>query len=46
MEKEVGMAITLNREAHNEFRCFGLRDDYPKDIRDAVKELRRRRVDP
>jgi len=36
------MAITLNREAYNEFRCFGMPDDYPKDIRDAVSELRRR----
>jgi hypothetical protein len=39
------MAITLNREAYNEFRCFGLPDEYPKDIRVAVDELRRRGYD-
>jgi len=39
------MAITLNREAYNEFRCFGLPDEYPKDIRGAVDELRRRGYD-
>jgi hypothetical protein len=36
------MAITLNREAYNEFRCFGMPDEYPKYIRDAVRALRRR----
>lgn len=36
------MAITLDREAYNEFRYFGMPDDYPKDFRDAVNELRRR----
>lgn len=39
------MATTLNREAYNEFRCFGLPDDYPKDIWDAVSELLRRGCD-
>ena len=36
------MAITLSREAYLEFRCFGMADQYPKDIRAAVTELRRR----
>ncbi|HHM12061.1 MAG TPA: hypothetical protein ENJ16_00795 [Planctomycetaceae bacterium] len=39
------MAITLNREAYNEFRCFGVPDEYPKDIRQAANELRRRGYD-
>jgi hypothetical protein len=39
------MAITLHREAYVEFRCFGMPDAYPKDIRDAVSELRRRGYD-
>ncbi len=36
------MAITLSRDAYLEFRCFGMADEYPKDIRAAVTELRRR----
>lgn len=39
------MAITLDREAYEEFRCFGLPDEYPKDIRAAVMELRQRGYD-
>ncbi|MEX2185624.1 MAG: hypothetical protein WD875_02475, partial [Pirellulales bacterium] len=39
------MAITLDREAYEEFRCFGLPDEYPKDIRSAVTELRQRGYD-
>jgi hypothetical protein len=39
------MAITLGREAYEEFKCFGLPDEYPKDIRAAVTELRRRGYD-
>ena len=39
------MAITLNREAYTEFRCFGLADKYPKDLRSAASELRRRGYD-
>ena len=39
------MAITLNREAYLEFRCFGMAGEYPKDIRAAVTELRRRGYD-
>ena len=39
------MAITLNREAYTEFRCFGIPDEYPKNIRGAVTELRRRGYD-
>ncbi len=26
------MAITVSREAYEEFRCFVLPDEYPKDI--------------
>jgi len=37
------MAITLNCKAYNEFRCFGMPDDSPKDIRQAANELRRLR---
>lgn len=33
------MAITLDREAYEEFRCFGLPDEYPKDIPPAVTDL-------
>ena len=33
------MAITLNREAYLEFSCFGMADEYPKDLRAAVTEL-------
>ena len=33
------MAITLSREAYLEFRCFGMADEYPKDVR-AEFELR------
>jgi len=36
------MAITLSRDAYVEYRCFGLLDEYPKDTRQAVLELRRR----
>lgn len=39
------MAISLNRRAYEEFRCFGLPDEYPKDIRAAVMELRQRGCD-
>jgi hypothetical protein len=39
------MAITLSREADLEFRCFGMADQYPKDVRAAVTELRRRGYD-
>jgi hypothetical protein len=39
------MAITLSREAYLEFRCFGVTDRYPKDVRAAVTELRRRGYD-
>ena len=39
------MAITLSREAYLEFRCFGMADQYPKDVRAAVAELRRRAYD-
>jgi hypothetical protein len=39
------MAITLSREAYLEFRCFGMADQYPKDVRDVVTELRRRGYD-
>jgi len=39
------MAITLSREAYLEFRCFGMADQYPKDVRAAVTELRRRGYD-
>lgn len=39
------MAITLSREAYLEFRCFGMADRYPKDVRAAVTELRRRGYD-
>jgi hypothetical protein len=39
------MAITLNREAYLEFRCFGMADRYPKDVRAVVTELRRRGYD-
>jgi hypothetical protein len=39
------MAITLSREAHLEFRCFGMADRHPKHIRAAVTELRRRGYD-
>jgi hypothetical protein len=39
------MAITLSREADLEFRCFGMADEYPKDVRAAVTELRRRFYD-
>jgi len=41
--QEEGMAITLNCKAYNEFRCFGMPDDSPKDIRQAANELRRLR---
>jgi|GEM_PF-7096492 len=34
--------MTLGREAYVAFRCFGLPDESPKDIRSAVTELRRR----
>ena len=37
--------ITLDREAYTEYRCFGMPDEYPKDIRKAVNELRRRGYD-
>lgn len=39
------MAITLNRVAYTEFGCFGIPDEYPKNIRGAVTELRRRGYD-
>ncbi len=39
------MAITVSREAYLEFRCFGVADRYPKDVRAAVTELRRRGYD-
>lgn len=39
------MAITLDREAYTEFRCFGMPDQYPKDIRGVVSELRRQGYD-
>jgi hypothetical protein len=39
------MAITLSREAYLEFRGFGMADEYPKDLRAAVSELRRRGYD-
>ena len=35
------MAITLSREAYVGFRCFGMADRYPKDVRAAVTEPRR-----
>lgn len=37
--------ITLDREAYLEYRCFGMPDEYPKDMRDAVSEVRRRGYD-
>jgi hypothetical protein len=39
------MAITLSRDAYVEFRCFGMPDEYPKNTREAVNELRRRGYD-
>lgn len=33
--------ITLDRQAYLEYRCFGMPDEYPNDIREAVSELRR-----
>ena len=39
------MAITLSRDAYVKYRCFGLPDEYPKDTRQAVLELRRRGYD-
>ena len=33
------MALTLSHEAHLEFRCFGMLDRYPKDLRAAVTGL-------
>ena len=39
------MAVTLDRQAYTEFRRFGFPDEYPKDMGDAVSELRRRGYD-
>jgi hypothetical protein len=39
------MAITQSREANVELRYFGMADEYPKDLRAAVTELRRRGYD-